>query len=475
MTKRFLSGYLSLSFLLAALTVVSAFAGPLEDGADALKRGDYETALKLLGPLADGGVPEAQKDLGVMYQLGHGVPRDQAQAVVWLRKSAEQGNIEAQGNLGLNYLYDHPGVARDIDQALVWMRKAADQGDIRSEITLANFYSVGMHVPKDAAQALAWYIKAAEQGDIWSQGHLGDAYLLGTLVPKDDIRAVYWLRKAADRGDGPAQLALGTAYAEGEGVPKDEAQALDWFRKAAEHGGFVETMAARSIDRLTSEDAPPSPPPASLDALQLRAEHGDATAQNALGILYADDHSTLKNYSQAAAWFRKAADQKFAAAERNLADLYFVGHGVPNDHTQFLIWLRRGADDGDPESQITLANMNFVGVGVVGIDNVEGVSLLRKAAEQGYAPAQVLLGRTYQLGQRTRKDPKQAALWFRKAGEQGNPEAEFALGQLYETGDGVPKDKTQALVWYRKAAHQEGVTQDWAKASISRLDKSDNP
>jgi uncharacterized protein len=96
MTKRFLSVYLSLSLLLAALTVVSAFAGPLEDGADALKKGDYATALKLLGALADGGVPEAQKDLGLMYELGHGAPRDEARAVVWLRKSAEQGNIEAQ-------------------------------------------------------------------------------------------------------------------------------------------------------------------------------------------------------------------------------------------------------------------------------------------------------------------------------------------------------------------------------------------
>jgi TPR repeat protein len=104
----------------------------------------------------------------------------------------------------LTYLYDHPGVVRDIDQALVWMRKAADQGDIRSEITLANLYSIGMHVPKDAAQALAWYVKAAEQGDVWSQNHLGTAYSMGTLVPKDDIRAVYWFRKAAERGDGQA-------------------------------------------------------------------------------------------------------------------------------------------------------------------------------------------------------------------------------------------------------------------------------
>jgi TPR repeat protein len=68
MTKRFLSGYRSLYLLLAVLPVVSAFAEPLDDGAEALQRGDYATALKLLGPLADDGLPEAQKDLGLMYE-----------------------------------------------------------------------------------------------------------------------------------------------------------------------------------------------------------------------------------------------------------------------------------------------------------------------------------------------------------------------------------------------------------------------
>jgi hypothetical protein len=41
----------------------------------------------------------AQSNLGFMYQNGRGVAKDDAQALVWYRKAADQGNAEAQKNL----------------------------------------------------------------------------------------------------------------------------------------------------------------------------------------------------------------------------------------------------------------------------------------------------------------------------------------------------------------------------------------
>lgn len=41
----------------------------------------------------------AQKNLGVMYEFGKGVTKDETQAVAWYRKAAEQGNTDAQANL----------------------------------------------------------------------------------------------------------------------------------------------------------------------------------------------------------------------------------------------------------------------------------------------------------------------------------------------------------------------------------------
>ena len=46
----------------------------------------------------------------------------------------------------------------------------------------------------------------------------------------------------------------------------------------------------------------------------------------------------------------------------------------------------------------------------------------------------------------------EAASWYRKAADQGYRPAETSLGSLYERGLGVPKNKAIALEWYRKSA-----------------------
>ena len=45
----------------------------------------------------------AQYNLGVMYYLGQGVPKDYQEAVQWLRKAAVQELAEAQYDLGVSY------------------------------------------------------------------------------------------------------------------------------------------------------------------------------------------------------------------------------------------------------------------------------------------------------------------------------------------------------------------------------------
>ena len=76
------------------------------------------SALALLRPLADRGDPEAQKDLGLIFDNGDGVPRDGAQAVLWYRKAAGQDNVEAQGKLGLIYFGGLDGVLETLNKAL---------------------------------------------------------------------------------------------------------------------------------------------------------------------------------------------------------------------------------------------------------------------------------------------------------------------------------------------------------------------
>ena len=84
-------------------------------------------------------------NLGDMYALGEGVPEDDAQAVSWYRKAAEQGFAEAQYNLGVMYV-NGTGVPEDDAQAVSWYRKAAEQGHAKAQYNLGAMYVLGMTI-----------------------------------------------------------------------------------------------------------------------------------------------------------------------------------------------------------------------------------------------------------------------------------------------------------------------------------------
>ena len=63
-----------------------------------------------------------------MYSRGEGVPQDYAEAVRWYRLAAEQGDAEAQFNLGVMYT-DGKGVPQDYVLAHMWFNLSAAQGD----------------------------------------------------------------------------------------------------------------------------------------------------------------------------------------------------------------------------------------------------------------------------------------------------------------------------------------------------------
>ena len=75
---------------------------------------------------AERGDAKTKYDLGVLYEKGQGVERDDAQAVRWYRSAAEQGIVSAQYRLGLSYS-DGRGVEQNDAEAMRWFRGAAEQ------------------------------------------------------------------------------------------------------------------------------------------------------------------------------------------------------------------------------------------------------------------------------------------------------------------------------------------------------------
>ena len=62
-----------------------------------------------------------------MYADGLGVPQDYGEAVKWFRLAAEQGNADAQNNLGV-MCRDGRGMPQDLVCAHMWLNLAAAQG-----------------------------------------------------------------------------------------------------------------------------------------------------------------------------------------------------------------------------------------------------------------------------------------------------------------------------------------------------------
>ena len=78
----------------------------------------------------------------------------------------------------------------------------------------------------------------------------------------------------------------------------------------------------------------------------------------------------------------------------------------------------------------------------------------KQAAEAGVPAAAYELGRMYDEGVGTDKDPQQALEWYVKALKGGDPDAAYALGVRYMLGSGVEQDRDLAWQLFESAADQ---------------------
>jgi uncharacterized protein len=138
----------------------AATAGPFEDAVAAYQNGDYATALRLWYVLAKKGNADAQFQLGVMYESGQGVLRNDAEAIKWYRKAAEQDDAVAQFNLGVMY---GKGVSPNYVEAALWYRLGAGHGLAGAQFNLGMMYVEGQGVPQDDVQGHMWLDLAASQ------------------------------------------------------------------------------------------------------------------------------------------------------------------------------------------------------------------------------------------------------------------------------------------------------------------------
>lgn len=77
---------------------------------------------------------------------------------------------------------------------------------------------------------------------------------------------------------------------------------------------------------------------AGFTLMQLVATQGEVGAQYNVGNLYKDGVGVQRNYSQAAYWYRKAAEKGHRRARSELGNLYLNGRGVPQNAVEGTAW-----------------------------------------------------------------------------------------------------------------------------------------
>ncbi|HDN26502.1 MAG TPA: sel1 repeat family protein [Thioploca sp.] len=369
---------------------------------------------------AQQGDVEAQFQLGKAYEVGEGVARPDGQAAAdWFRQAAEQGHIQAQFYLYLLLSMGYFELEKNDEEAIYWLHKVADQGYAEAQIELARAYKRGNGVEPDDEQAIYWLRQAAEQEDVVTE--LTPISSFSDLSPQNDARRE-----------------LAKLYERGEGVGKDYEQAIFWYQKAAEHGSDHAKDRLESLQRKTQY----------ITEYRQAAEQGDAQAQFGLGWEYRNGQFYSEDSEKAVYWFQKAAEQGHIEAQFGLAVAYEKGQGVAQDSEKAVYWYRQIAEREFDETPFELHKRD----NETQESYERRVEHTRQRLKETHTKAQFYLGCAYSDGKGVIPNDEQAIYWYRQAAENGQKRAQFYLGCAYSDGQGVPQDDEQAVYWYQKAA-----------------------
>jgi TPR repeat protein len=174
--------------LCMALALISpVLHAGFDEAAAYFSAGKYDLALKEIQPLAEKGDARCQYSMGVLYENGFGVEKNQPLAAAWYLKAAEQGNSDAQFNLGA--MNEHgTGIPVNYVEAARWYRPAAEVGDVDALSNLGVLYDKGQGVPQDQVLAMALYNVSVAYSQSNNTQAARNRQGLANRMPLDDVK-----------------------------------------------------------------------------------------------------------------------------------------------------------------------------------------------------------------------------------------------------------------------------------------------
>ena len=277
---------------------------------------------------------------------------DPDRAIVLLRKASDQGQSDAQADLGYYYMTGI-NLGQDFKEGLRLTHLAADHGSLLAMRNLGVFEENGTGVPVDKKLAKDWYKKAADAGDLEGLVFLADLLSQKSSEVYDALAAVQYYKKAADLGNSDAKLQYGYYLLNGDVIAKDEFAASDMFcaltTDIARYECAVMNIAgtSRQHDKQRGFD----------DLLKL-SDEGFAKAQAELGYHFFNGIGLRKNVGEGIRLTELAAAQKNPTAIGNIGYFYRVGLGTYHrDIEKAAEKFQEAANLGDTYSMVELGKL----------------------------------------------------------------------------------------------------------------------
>jgi len=377
-------------FLAAGTAILLLSSAALADyaaGLNAFDRKDYAHAFSEWIESAKAGDAHAQHGLGMLYELGQGVPyADPKAASEWYQKAAEQNYAPAINNLARLYA-DGRGVKQDVPKAVELWSKAAEAGNTTARFNLGLQYASGAGVKKDMKKAADYLLQAAESGLPEAQFAIANYYRDGTGVPKDMDAARQWYDRAASAGFEPARKELAAidkpavsstpaveqaAPANDQQKPADTQQAQKTEAPPAETAKTENPPADPQANPPGEAEQTAAPPPAE-GAKQEPAPTAEAPPVEAATTGHAPEPAGTEQEEQAAGEdaVEQPADQTppNPTGEGTLAldpgdprAQLPVAESLTGDARIYRIWLYESGQEGDARSYWNKLTMQYPGL-----------------------------------------------------------------------------------------------------------------
>lgn len=338
----------------------------------AYRRDDYDESFPIFMKLADEGFEKAFGYVGLAYELGEGVERNQEKAISYYQKA-----IDAHEYLGvyrLGPLYQSQG---HDDLAYEVYAKAVNEGFARSDthMHLAEMLEKGRGTRRDLKKAIAYYKTALS-------------------LSSNDPFGAREAREALER--------LGALYS---------AEDFDIQLPEELQGADTEKLYSIGVEKLDDFNEPDIP--LAFACLRLAADQGHALAACKVAEIFANKKYPVHNEEEAKKYSRLATDGMLALAEGDAEYAYDAGwayeygSGCEADEEKAIECYKFGVNAKDKNCEWRLA-MIMQRKGCL----AEAFQLFLAAAEHGQGMAMFEVARCYEDGIGTGKDVAMAVHWY---------------------------------------------------------------